>query len=50
MNTEQQLTISQNVISLLKFVMLFLLFVQEETKKHFNSIKFIYEQINLMTE
>ena len=40
----------QNIIFILKLVMLFLLFVQEESNKHFNSIKFIYEQLNLMTQ
>ena len=38
------------MIFILKLVMSFLLLVQEESNKHFNSIKFIYEQLNLMTQ
>ena len=34
----------------IKLVMLFLLLVQKESNKHFNSIKFIYEQLNLMKQ
>ena len=45
MDTEQQ-----NVIFILKLVMLFLLLVQEKSNKHFNSIKFMYEQQKLMTQ
>ena len=46
MNTEQQQTKVHNGISTLKLVMLFQLLVQEESNKHFNFIKFIYEQQN----
>ena len=49
MDTEQQQTKPQNMIFILKLVMPFLLLVQEESNKHFNSTKFIYEQLNLMT-
>ena len=41
MDQEQQQTKPQNMISILKLVMSFLLLVQEEANKHFNSIKFI---------
>ena len=50
MDTEQQQTEPQNMIFILKLVMSCLLLVQEESNKHFNSIKFIYEQLNLMTQ
>ena len=50
MDTEQQQTEPQNMIFILKLVMSFLLLVQQESNKHFNSIKFIYEQLNLMTQ
>ena len=50
MDTEQQQIKLQNMIFILKLVMSFLLLVQEESNKLFNSIKFIYEQLNLMTE
>ena len=51
MDTEQpQQTKPQNIIFILKLIMSFLLLVQEESNKHFNSIKFIYEQLNLMTQ
>ena len=50
MDTEKQQTEHQNMIFMLKLVMLFLLLVQEESNKHFNSIKLIYEQLNLMTQ
>ena len=49
-NTEQHQTKPQNMISILKLVMSFLLLIQEESNKHFNSIKFIYERLNLMTQ
>ena len=45
-DTEQQQTEPQNMIFILKLVMSFLLWVQEESNKYFNSIKFIYEQLN----
>ena len=48
-DTEQQQTKPQNMIPILKLVMSFLLLIQEESNKHFNSIKFIYEQLNLMS-
>ena len=38
------------MIFILKLVMSFLLLVQEELNKYFNSMKFIYEQLNLMTQ
>ena len=38
------------MVFILKLVMSFLQLVQEESNKHFNSIKFIYEQLNLMTQ
>ena len=50
MNTEPQQTKPQNVISILKLVMFFLLLVQKGSKKHFNSVIFIYKQVNLMTQ
>ena len=50
MDTEQQQTEPQNRIFILKLVMSCLLLVQEESNKHANSIKFIYEQLNLMTQ
>ena len=46
---EQHQTKPQNMIPILKLVMSFLILIQEESNKHFNSIKFIYEQLNLMT-
>ena len=49
-DTEQHQTKPQNMISILKLVMSFLLLIQEESNKNFNSIKFIYEQLNLMTQ
>ena len=49
-DTEQHQTKPQNMIPILKLVLSFLLLIQEETNKHFNSIKFIYEQLNLMTQ
>ena len=49
MDTEQQQTEPQNMTFILELVMLFLLLVQEESNKHFNSIKFIYEQLNWKT-
>ena len=49
-NTEQHQTKPQNIILILKLVTSFLLLIQEETNKHSNSIKFIYEQLNLMTQ
>ena len=49
MDTEQQQTEPQNMIFILKLLMSFLLLVQEESNKHFNSTRFIYEQLNLMT-
>ena len=39
----------QNNISILKLIMSFLLLLQEESNKYYSAIKFIYEQINLMT-
>ena len=49
-DTEQHQTKLQNMIPILKLVMSFLLLIQGESNKHFNSIKFIYEQLNLMTQ
>ena len=49
-DTEQHQTKPQNMIPMLKLVMSFLLLIQEESNKHFYSIKFIYEQLNLMTQ
>lgn len=40
----------QNMISVLKLISSFLLLVQNESLKYFNAIKFIYEQVNLMTQ
>ena len=42
MKTEQQQTEPQNMLFMLKLVMSFLLLVQEESNKHFSSIKFIW--------
>ena len=50
MDIEQQQTEPHNMIFQLKLVMSFLLLVQEESNKHFNLIKFIYEQLNLMRQ
>ena len=50
MDTEQQQIEHQNMIFILKSVMSFLLLLQEELNKHFNSIKSIYEQLKLMTQ
>ena len=49
MDKELQQTEPLNIIFILRLAMLFLLLVQEESKKHSNSMKFIYEQLNLMT-
>ena len=49
-DTEEHQTKPQNMILILKLVMSFLLLIQEESNKHFNSIKFIYEQLNLLTQ
>ena len=49
-DTEQQQTKSQNVISILELVMSLALLVQEESNKHLNSIKFIYEELKLMIQ
>ena len=43
MDTEQQQSKPQNVIFILELLMSFLLLVQEDSNKHFNSTKFIYE-------
>ena len=50
MDIERQQTKPQNMIFILKLVRSFLLLVQEESNKHFNSIKFLYEQLSLMTQ
>ena len=46
---EEQQSKPQNHISILKLIMSFLLLLQEEFNKYYSAIKFIYEQINLMT-
>ena len=38
------------MIPILKLVMSFLLLIQKESNKHFNFIKFLYEQLNLMIQ
>ena len=48
MDIEQRQNKPQNMICILKLVMSLLLLVQEESNKHLNSIKFIYEQLHLM--
>ena len=50
MDTEQQQTKPQNMIFIFKLVILFLLLVQEDSNKHFNSMKLIYELLNLKTQ
>ena len=50
MDTEQQQSKFQNVIYILKLVISFVLMVPEESNKYFNSIKFTYEQLNLMKQ
>ena len=47
---EQHQTKPQSMILILKLVQSFLLLIQEEPNKHFNFIKFTYEQLNLMTQ
>ena len=49
-DTEQHQTKRQNMIPMIKLVMSFLKMIQEESNKHFNCIKFIYEQLNLITQ
>ena len=49
-DSEQRQTKPRNMIPILKLVMPFLLLIEVESNKHFNSIKFIYEQLNLMTQ
>ena len=49
MDIEEQQSKPQNDISILKLIMSFLLLLQEESNKYYSAIKFIYEQINLMT-
>ena len=49
MDIEEQQNKPQNDISILKLIMSFLLLLQEESNKYYSAIKFIYEQINLMT-
>ena len=49
MDIEEQQSKRQNDISILKLIMSFLLLLQEETNRYNSAIKFIYEQINLMT-
>ena len=49
MDIEEQQSKRQNDISVLKLIMSFLLLLQEESNKYHGAIKFIYEQINLMT-
>ena len=46
---QEQQTKPQNMISVLKLILSFLLLVQDESIKYFNTLKFIYEQISLMT-
>ena len=49
MDIEEQQSKPQNDISILKLIMSFLLLLQEALNKYYSAIKFIYEQINLMT-
>ena len=49
MDIEEQQNKPQNDISILKSIVSFLLLLQEESNKYYSAIKFIYEQINLMT-
>ena len=49
MDIEEQQSKLQNDISILKLIMSFLLLLREESNKYYSAIKFIYEQINLMT-
>ena len=49
MNIEEQQSKPQNDISILKLIMSFLLLLPEESNEYYSAIKFIYEQINLLT-
>ena len=49
MDIEEQQSKPPNDISILRLIMSFLLLLQEESNKYYSAIKFIYEQINLMT-
>ena len=49
MDIEEQQCKLQNDISILKLIMSFLLLLQEESNKYYSAIKFICEQINLIT-
>ncbi len=48
MDLKQRQTKTQNVISISKLVMSFLLVIQEESNKHFHAIKFPYGQLKFI--